>query len=167
MSFSSSPKFVPRSKQHSGPGKNTCRFLFSRACYFYTGTERMNKRPLGELFIYLFIFNGRPPLSQTIAPYLPLCQSCLPSFHVQTSWRQRNPLGALLPGGTCAFALAGVQQKSRPDPGSARPGPGEQALPRPRSEGPRPGRRGAPGEASLGRGWSLRPGRAPARFLPE
>lgn len=97
----------------------------------------MNKRPLGEKKI--FFLNVRPPLalSQTIAPYLLLCQSCLPSFRVQTSWRQRNPLGALLPGGTCASALAGGQQKWRPGPGSARP--------RPRRAGaPQPAERGAP-----------------------
>lgn len=125
-------------------------YSFSGAGYFYTGKERMNKRPYQKK-IFFFKIKTPTALSQTIPPLTPTVPNCVPSFHVQTSCPQINPLGAQLPVGTCAAALV------RPQPRRPRAAA---------SQAPRagPDRPGAPGEASLQRGWSLRPAALPPAF---
>lgn len=113
--------------------------------FFYTGKDKMKKRPL-EKNIYIY-FNSislpRPCTrsSQTSSHSAKLCALVLhPSI--------TPSLGALFPGDTCASALAGLQHKSKARPRTCLPQlrlskAGEkQPL-------PQPGEQGAQGQASL------------------
>lgn len=154
MSFSS-PNSFPEGNNIQSPMRilPDFFFFFSGACYFYTGKERMNQRPLEKNF---FFFNARPPLalSQTMAPYLPLRQSCLPSFHVQTSWRKETHLGPCSPEAPAPLPWPGFsrnqgQAQEAAAPALARPGPRRAGAPQPAERGAQAGqargsRRGLP-----------------------